>query len=296
MTMPWESDPVATAAPWAKDSATPWANDPITKQPDIPPASTWPGMMDVAKREAEPILQAFGHGFMRTIEPETLGLSKETLDEGAKIGLFESKDKYTGFSGPIHAFDEVLADTVSRTGKMLYRSIPALFAGAQEANDAAGRPIPRDFLSIQDAFLGSPHALSIPKPFVKPTPIEPIADAPFIRRSKAAMTGDPVIDDVLKQPTLRSVIDNAVVDRSRTIPYEAGGSTPLDDPTTYVDKHVPQKFTVRRLSDPTKTVEFDTGEPTAVHENIEEAVMDKLIKTGWKPKDAYRVSHFGWAM
>ncbi len=198
----------------------PWASFKPAAAPDIPPASTWPGMMEVAKREAEPILQAFGHGFMRTMEPESLGLSKEAVEMGAKVGFFESKDKYTGWAGPFHAFNELLAHAAVGSAQTLYRSIPALLAGAQEANDVAGRPIPRDVLSIPDAFMGSPHALATPKPWVEPTPISPIENAP-LSRVEAAQTGIRHVDAVLNSPTTKTVIENPVVDRSHTVPYTA---------------------------------------------------------------------------
>jgi hypothetical protein len=136
--------------------------------------------------------------------------------------------------------------------------------------------------------------LDPPLPETKPSQITPIENSPFqgVPRSILAKTGVPEIDSILFHPTVQSVIDNPVVDRSHTIPYEAGGSVPLERPTTYLDEHVPDKFTVSRLSDPSQKITFDPADPTIIHENTEEFAMDLLIKGGMKPAEAYRVAHF----
>ncbi len=146
---------------------------------------------------------------------------------------------------------------------------------------------------------GDPNGVRLEPPLheTKGSPIQPIADSPFagVPRSIMAKTGIPEVDAVLAHPQTKAVIDNAVVDRSRTIPYEAGGSVPLNKPTTYLDEHVPESFTVKRLSDPAKTITFDSAEPTIIHENVEETVEKILTDHGMEQPVAYKVAHFEFA-
>jgi 8-oxo-dGTP pyrophosphatase MutT (NUDIX family) len=136
-----------------------------------------------------------------------------------------------------------------------------------------------------------------PKSYVKETPVEPMKGGlkPGVSRSVAARTGVPEIDAVLDHEIIREIVDHPVVDRSRVIPYEAGGSVPINDATTYLDKHVPRTFTVSRLSDPEEKVTFDTSEPTVIHENVEEYVMDVFTKAGISAQVAYLIAHFCFA-
>jgi hypothetical protein len=109
-----------------------------------------------------------------------------------------------------------------------------------------------------------------------------------LRRSEAAQTGDPLIDMVINHPLTQTVIDRPIVDRSHTIPYMAGGSAPLANPTIYVEKSVPKTQTVNGIT-------FDPADPWIVHENVEQTVMEILIENGMAPEQAYRTAHFGWA-
>lgn len=129
-----------------------------------------------------------------------------------------------------------------------------------------------------------------PRPDVVPAPIAPIQGSPTapVARSEAARTGIPEVDSVLDSPTTKAVIDNPVVDRTRDVPYMAGGSTPLADPTVYIDRHVPKEQTVGGVT-------FDPADPWIVHENVEQHTMGLLIKGGMKPEEAYRVAHFEFA-
>jgi hypothetical protein len=129
-----------------------------------------------------------------------------------------------------------------------------------------------------------------------PTPVEPApphgADgqplAPGVSRVAAAQTGDPAVDAVLNSPATRSVIERPVVDRSHRVPYGAGGSVPLEDPTVFIDEHVPHEITVKGKT-------YDPADPWILHENLEQHVMEILIRAGWKPPEAYRVAHWNFA-
>lgn len=179
-------------------------------------------------------------------------------------------------------------------GAFLRESAKVAAPVIKQFNDAVVAPNAQRIESF--ARVGDPNGVRLDPPGseTRPAQIQPIADSPFagVPRSILAKTDDPIVNSVLNDPVVKNVIDNALVDRTRTIPYEAGGSIPLNRPTTYVDKHVPQTFTVKRVSDPSKTITFDTAEPTIIHENAEEAAMDILIKAGMPADAAYRYSHF----
>lgn len=273
---------------------------PVAEQP-----TARPSILDFvpggSQSKVTEIAKAFGRG---AAEPwqDSLGLGPESTKWLADAGIFAKGEKY---ENPFHAMNELVANAAVGAGQIVYRAGASLFGGYQAAVQEAGEQVGlpragRELAAMPEAFFGSPHFHGVseavpPKPFVRETPIKPIEGQQAMPRSQAALTGDPTIDAVIQHPTVRHVVDNAVVDRQHTIPYEAGGSLPLENPTTYVDRNVPQTFTTRRLSDPEQTVTFDTGEPMAIHENVEEFVMQELIKKGWEAPDAYRVAHFGWA-
>lgn len=95
-------------------------------------------------------------------------------------------------------------------------------------------------------------------------------------RSQLAMTGEAHIDKILQSEPTKQVIDSPVVDREHTVPYTAGGSVPLEDPTFFIDHRFPQSFTIDGVT-------FDPASPFAVHENVEQHTMDMLLKGGHEP-------------
>ena len=111
------------------------------------------------------------------------------------------------------------------------------------------------------------------------------ADVP---RHIAAHTGDHLIDAALDNTIVAFNIDHPIVDRSYTVPYGAGGSTPIEDPTTFIDDHFPDTLTVGAVT-------FDPAEPFVVHENLEQFIMELLIRTGFSDEVAYKVGHFCFA-
>ena len=115
--------------------------------------------------------------------------------------------------------------------------------------------------------------LEPPIPETKPTPIRPVEGLPFagVPTTVAAKTGVPEIDSVLNSPVTSSVINNPVIDRQYDVPYMAGGSNPLNDPTVYIDRHVPREQTVGDVT-------FDPAEPWSVHENVEQHTMEILTR------------------
>jgi hypothetical protein len=104
-------------------------------------------------------------------------------------------------------------------------------------------------------------------------------------RSELGRTGDPMVDRILDSDVTRHVIDSPIVDREHTIPYTAGGSVPLEDPTFFIDRRFPREFTVDGIT-------FDPADPFSIHENTEQHAMMALIKGGMDSATAYKVAHF----
>lgn len=150
---------------------------------------------------------------------------------------------------------------------------------AEAAADAAND----DFLKSQ----------IVNEPYNKPDPghIAPVVNgsAPTTTpRSTLAMTGDPRIDRILESDVTRDVVDAPVIDREHDVPYTAGGSVPLDDPTTFIDRHFPRSFTIDGVT-------FDPADPFVIHENVEQHTMEMLLKGGMDAGTAYKVAHFEFA-
>lgn len=287
----WPGQPAAEAQEW-----------PGSPEPQEPPATArvnvgaalGAGLYDGGP---ERVLHAFGQGYQEGVGPEQFGFSDKSIEALRKGGIFRGEGQ-SAIWAPFQGFNEGISRPLASALDYTLRASQGLYRGAQAAvAEGIGGKLGSDIASMPDAFAGSPGALHL-EPGTVPSPIRPIEGSPApssTLRSDAAKTGIPEIDAVLDHPTIKGVIDNAVVDRSHTIPYEAGGSVPIDRPTTYLDQHVPETFTTQRLSDPTQAVTYDPGEPTAIHENVEEFVMERLIKAGWEPQEAYRAAHFGFA-
>src|SRR5216684_2862554 len=63
-------------------------------------------------------------------------------------------------------------------------------------------------------------------------------------RTELAKTGEAHIDAVLDSEVTNRNIDNPAINDSYDVPYSAGGSTPLADPTVYIDRHFPRSMTI----------------------------------------------------
>ena len=68
----------------------------------------------------------------------------------------------------------------------------------------------------------------------------------------------------------------------------AGGSEALNDPTVYIDRHVPREQTIDGIT-------FDPAQPWSVHENVEQHTMEILTRNGMSDGEAYRVAHYEFA-
>jgi hypothetical protein len=150
---------------------------------------------------------------------------------------------------------------------------------AEAAHDAQRDTFMRNDLTAKN--LEPPDRSDIPP--VQGTPIP--TGTP---RSMAAMTGEDHIDRILQSEPTKQVIDSPVVDREHTVPYTAGGSVPLEDPTFFVDSRFPRSFTIDGVT-------FDPADPFAIHENLEQHTMELLTKGGMDAPTAYKVAHFEFA-
>lgn len=124
-----------------------------------------------------------------------------------------------------------------------------------------------------------------------PDAVSPVinSDVPStVSRSQLALTGEPHIDAILNSPVTKDVIDNPVVNRQYDVPYTAGGSTPLQDPTMFIDRRFPRAFSVDGKV-------FDPADPFTIHENVEQHAMDILQKGGMDQQTAYKVAHWEFA-
>lgn len=106
-------------------------------------------------------------------------------------------------------------------------------------------------------------------------------------RSELAMTGRPYIDAILRSEPIKTVIDDPIIDRTHDIPNSWGGSVPIENPVTYIDREFPKSMHVDGVT-------FDPAEPAVIHENIEEFVMTKLIAEGFSREAALRAAYWGW--
>jgi len=300
----WPGTVVADAAPHSDE----WPGTPVDEAPSAapsgpsgPPGPSAPSFTDFLPTGKNDhvwqIAKAFGHGLS---EPwhEPLGLSPEATQALTKAGIFPENENY---SNPFKGANRLLAQLVTEGAQVAYRIGSGIYSGYQEAAVKTGEVLEqpalgRDVASLPDAFFGSPGAhfeppkIARPIETVRPSPLRPIdsSPAPPMARTVAAQTGLPHVDAVLNSPTTKEVIDNPVVDRSHDVPYMAGGSVPLEDPTVYIDRHVPEKQTVGGIT-------FDPADPWIVHENVEQHTMEMLIKGGMDAQEAYRVAHFEFA-
>lgn len=111
--------------------------------------------------------------------------------------------------------------------------------------------------------------------------------SPSVPRSELALTGKPHIDGVINHPVIKNVIDNPIIDREHEIPNSWGGSVPIDNPVTYIDKEFPRALAVDGVT-------FDPAHGAVVHENIEEFIVTELMKGGMSRDAALRAAYWGW--
>lgn len=148
-------------APTVTASPSP-AQDEWDKLPDAAPAASeptgGPGFIDSVKDSVAPVLNAFGQGFNEGWGPDRWGMSRENQKWLASVGIYQKEGER--YANPFHAFNELLIETLARTAELGSRGLPAIYRGAQAAGIEAG--LPRDIVSLPDAFMGSPHPTGMP--------------------------------------------------------------------------------------------------------------------------------------
>jgi hypothetical protein len=140
--------PVAAAAP-----ADDWEPVGGAQQPASP------GFFQSIKDHVEPVMNAMGQGFREGWGPDRWGMSEENVKWLSKVGIY-APEGATSYSNPFQAMNELLGETIARTGEAFSRGLPAAYRAAQSAAVEAG--VNRDIASIPDAFMGSPHPTGRP--------------------------------------------------------------------------------------------------------------------------------------
>jgi hypothetical protein len=145
-----EWDSLVAAAPSERVSDS-W--DAMT---DAPPS---PGFFQSIKDRVEPVMNAMGQGFREGWGPDRWGMSEENVKWLSKVGIY-APEGATSYSNPFQAMNELLGETIARTGEAFSRGLPAAYRAAQSAAVEVG--VNRDIASIPDAFMGSPHPTGRP--------------------------------------------------------------------------------------------------------------------------------------
>lgn len=272
------------AGPWAA-YAQPAANDALTSL-DEPPAQRSAAWTAQEMRSTDSPLIKYPLVAAGTLSTFAHGAVQQIAD------FFKTGIKAASGQQPTPE-EEISAGLVAAgmtSGGFMKPHIEAIAPVAKSFDDGVIAPAATRLDSY--ARTGDPNGVRLepPIPEVKPAPIRPIEGSPFagVPRSVAAKTVEPEVDSVLGSPITKSVIDHAVIDRSHDVPYMAGGSNPLNDPTVYIDRHVPKEQTIGGVT-------FDPAEPWSVHENVEQHTMEILTRNGMTDGEAYRVAHFEFA-
>jgi hypothetical protein len=259
--------------------------------------ANYPDIAKAASQDHHDILSAFGTSFRSGFYEamKDLGPSKETMEFMQKTGQFPKEgenDPFAAFNQTIMLAGAKSLDAITRLPGALTRGIDTTITGDPEMAgplQSMWEAIPFGHFMLGGHLMPGAYKLAPPKPFVKPVDIKPLEGSPnpTLPRTQAALTGDPLIDAVLQHPVMQQVIENPVVDDSHTIPNSLGGSTPIENPTLYRDKDFPKQMTVDGVT-------FDTAEPSSVHENVEEFVIDALTKGGMDQATALKVAFWNF--
>jgi hypothetical protein len=122
-------------------------------------AAREPRLLPSIKERVEPVMNAMGQGFREGWGPDRWGMSEENVKWLSKVGIY-APEGATSYSNPFQAMNELLGETIARTGEAFSRGLPAAYRAAQSAAVEAG--VNRDIASIPDAFMGSPHPTGRP--------------------------------------------------------------------------------------------------------------------------------------
>jgi hypothetical protein len=109
---------------------------------------------------AHSIMDAFGEKWNEATDPSSrLGLSDDSIEALRKAGIFEGKNSSL-VAEPFQKFNEAIIMPTAAALDSAKRITQGLYSGVQGALVAAG--VPKDVVSIPDAFAGSPGDLAAP--------------------------------------------------------------------------------------------------------------------------------------
>jgi polyhydroxyalkanoate synthesis regulator phasin len=249
----------------------------------------------MAQDDHEGVLSNFGQGFKRAYT-EPLGMSDESKAWLQKNKIFGDPSDPVDRFNPSKAFNQIfllgaasILDAAARFPQAVIRGIDTTITNDPEMAgplQSLVEAIPAGHLMLGGHLMPGAYKLAPPKPFVRPVEIKPMEGSPNpgLARTVAAKTGDPLVDAILEHPTMKSAIDNdTVIDRFHSVPNSWSGSTPIENPTVYLDYTVPKSYTVDGVT-------FDPAEPAAVRENAEEFVHRMMTAGGMATETAQRVA------
>lgn len=210
------------------------------------------------------IMAAFGEAASMPYQ-ERLGLSNETLKWLQETGIFPKHGDPLSWHSPFRSFNEQIIAPAAAVLDFARRFPGAVYGGLQAAGVEAG--LPRDVVSLPDAWLGSPGGLGVPKPRYMPreVPAEPQPQPIGLPRSRPvlAKTGEAHIDALLDAAPVRQALDSPVIDRNSDVP--AGVN------------RLPTSLTIDGAT-------FDPAEPLAVRATVERAAAQVLTRKAAEPE------------
>lgn len=273
-------------------------------QPSLPPPASGAAADAIATNERQgSVLSAFGQGFKEQWGEPNIGTElKDLMDEhgilyGGPKTLAAAKKPISPYKAMSEGVLRTAADVLDYSIRSTYGAYEGLKqsfiqAGANAGHKELARDIanlPGDINSALPGLIGVHTPIHFESPILAgPHNYGMFGEYWFPSRVALAKTGDARIDAVLDHPVVQNTVDHPNVDREHTVPYTAGGSVPAEDPTMFIDHRFPKSFTIDGVT-------FDPAEPFAIHENVEQHVMEQLIKGGMTHEEAYRVAHFEFA-
>ena len=127
-----------------------------------PAAQSWgAAALQVIKPAVEPVVRAFFQGAQEGFGDAPAGMSDKTFGWFMQHGIFRKDDK---LDGPLSVMQSAAESLIYPAAAMLdaaMRAPGAIYRGLQAAGVEAG--LPRDVVSIPDAFMGTPHPTGIPR-------------------------------------------------------------------------------------------------------------------------------------
>ena len=150
---------VQQAAAAAPDQWPGQAVAPATPAP--PSAQSWgEAALNVIKPAVEPVVRAFFQGAQEDFGNAPLGMSDKDMGWFQQHGIFQQDEKVDGPLSAARSLAENVIYPAAAALDAVTRAPGAIYRGLQAAGVAAG--LPRDVVSLPDAFAGSPGDFAAP--------------------------------------------------------------------------------------------------------------------------------------